>query len=130
MWFIYKEQEPVLRLAAASVPALKRDHAAVNLVGWILLFTVILAPIGILLIVVDGHALRVPASWPRSRPAAGDALPLPHAAAHPARSDDAALLTPGATVPSHEPPGGATRLLRAVRACGTHPLQIVEQPVV
>ena len=52
VWFIYKDKSPFLRSAAAGAFNFNVTMWLVNLVGWILLFTVILAPIGILLIAV------------------------------------------------------------------------------
>ncbi|MGX0887673.1 uncharacterized protein ACUW97_002104 [Kocuria rhizophila] len=52
VWFIYKDKSPFLRTAAAGAFNFNVTMWLVNLVGWVLLFTVILAPIGILLIAV------------------------------------------------------------------------------
>ena len=52
VWFIYKDKSPFLRTAAAGAFNFNVTMWLINLVGWVLLFTVILAPIGILLIAV------------------------------------------------------------------------------
>ena len=50
VWFIYKDKSPFLRQAAAGAFNFNETKWLVNLVGWILLFTVILSPLGLLLI--------------------------------------------------------------------------------
>lgn len=50
VWFVYKDKSPFLRSAAAGAFNFNVTMWLVNLVGWILLFTVILSPVGLLLI--------------------------------------------------------------------------------
>ena len=50
VWFIYKDKSPFLRQAAAGAFNFNVSLWLLNLIGWICVFTVVLSPLGFLLI--------------------------------------------------------------------------------
>lgn len=50
VWFIYKDKSPFLRQAAAGAFNFNASLWLLNLIGWICVFTVVLSPLGFLLI--------------------------------------------------------------------------------
>ncbi|WP_423447383.1 DUF4870 domain-containing protein [Kocuria sp. KSNUG] len=50
VWFIYKDKSPFLRQAAAGAFNFNASLWLINLIGWICVFTVVLSPLGFLLI--------------------------------------------------------------------------------
>lgn len=54
MWFVYRDRSPFVRTAAAGSFNFALAMALTSLAGWVMVFTVLLAPLGALLIAASG----------------------------------------------------------------------------
>ena len=71
MWLIYKDRSQFVRTAAAQSFNYQITMWITSIIGWIMVFTVILLPIGVVLIVIGNFFALILGIWGAIRTAGG-----------------------------------------------------------
>lgn len=77
MWLIYKDRSPFVRTAAAQSFNYQVTMWLTSILGWILVFTVVLFPIGLILILVGNVMALILGVWGAIRTAGGNQYRYP-----------------------------------------------------
>ena len=77
MWLIYKDRSPFVRTAAAQSFNYQITMWITSIIGWILIITVVLFPIGIVLVLLGNVLALVLGIWGAIRTAGGNQYRYP-----------------------------------------------------
>ncbi|RRJ85595.1 DUF4870 domain-containing protein [Gulosibacter macacae] len=77
VWLIYKDRSPFVRTAAAQSFNYQITMWLTGIVGWILIFTIVLFPIGLLMLLVSSVMAIILGVWGAIRTAGGNQYRYP-----------------------------------------------------
>lgn len=77
VWLIYKDRSPFVRTAAAQSFNYQITMWLTSIIGWIMVFTIILLPVGVILIAIGNLMAIILGVWGAIRTAGGNSYRYP-----------------------------------------------------